>query len=151
MNGTHSDVSFTVGEEREEFKVHKAILSARSTYFSAMFRTGGMMESSLKKIEIESINDKDSFGRMMEFIYTNEILDLDKCNSLEIIPLLEISKQYLLDDLGHLVEYAACKTINQENIGKFMLLCATYNLMLLRDACKKFISVHGTKLRQVNS
>lgn len=149
VRGTHSDVSFIVGEEKVEFKVHKAILSARSSYFSAMFRIDKMVEKSLNKIEIDDTYGKHSFQRMMEFIYTNEVSDLEQCSSSEIIPLLEISSRYDLDDLRHLVEKAACEIIDHENIGKFMLLCGTHNLMLLRDACKKFISVHGTKLRQV--
>ena len=150
VRGTHSDVSLIVGEEKVEFKVHKAILSARSSYFSEMFQIGGMAENSSNKIVIDDINAEHSFQRMMEFIYTNEVSELEKCGSSEIIPLLEISMRYNLDYLRHLVEKAACKIINHENIGKFMLLCGTHSLMLLRDACKKFISVHGTQLRQVS-
>ena len=146
--GTHSDITFIVGEAKEEFKVHKSILSARCPYFEAMFRPGGMMESNIDKIEIERY-DRDSFYRMMEFIYTSEVLNIEECSSFCIISLLEISNHYLLNDLGRLAEVAACKIVNQENIGKFMLLCATHNTLLLRDACKKFVSVHGTKLRQV--
>lgn len=144
----HSDITFIVGEEKEEFYMHKAILSARSSYFEAMFRPGGMSESSKAEIEIGR-HDKDSFRRMMEFIYTAEILHLEDCTSAEIISLLEISHQYLLDDLASIAEAAACKIVKQDNIGKFMLLCATYNTLLLRDVCKRFVSVHGTKLRQV--
>lgn len=148
--GTHSDITFIVGEgeDKEEFKVHKAILSARSSYFEVMFRPGGMSESTLDKIEIEK-NDKESFRRMMEYIYTAEVLNLEECSSNEIISLLEISNQYLLEDLGNIAEVAACKIVSQDNIGKFMLLCATYNTMQLRNVCKRFVSLHGTKLQQV--
>lgn len=146
---THSDITFIVGENKEKFHVHKAILSARSSYFEAMFRPGGMSESSEVEIEIGR-HDKDSFKRMMEFIYTGEINDLDACSSAEIISLLEISHQYLLEELASIAEKAACKIVKQENIGKFMLLCATYNTLLLRDVCKRFVCVHGTKLRQVH-
>ena len=38
--GCHSDVTFCVGEEKEYILAHKAILSARSEYFNAMFREG---------------------------------------------------------------------------------------------------------------
>ena len=145
---THSDMTFIVGDEKQEFYVHKAILSARSSYFEVMFRPGGMSESAESKIEIER-HDKESFRRMLEFIYTAEILKLEQLSATEIIALLEISHQYLLDDLTSLAEAAACKIVTQQNIGKFMLLCATYNTLLLRDVCKRFISVHGTALRQV--
>ena len=146
--GTHSDITFIVGEEKEEFNVHKAILTARSSYFKVMFRPGGMSESTLDKITIER-HDKEIFRRMMEFIYTAEVSNLEECSASEIISLLEISNQYLLEELGNIAEVAACKIVNQDNIGKFMLLCATYNTMQLRDVCKSFVSLHGTKLQQV--
>ena len=103
-----------------------------------MFRPGGMSESADSKIEIQR-HDKESFRRMLEFIYTAEILKLEELSASEIIALLELSHQYLLDDLTSLAERAACKIVTQANIGKFMLLCATYNTLLLRDVCKRFI------------
>jgi hypothetical protein len=144
---THSDITFLVGESKEEFKAHKAILSARSSYFEAMFRPEGMSESSKSEILIER-HEKDTFSRMIEFIYTGEILDISKCCSSDVIDLLEMSMEYLLDDLGALSEKAASKLVCSENIGKLMLLCARYDLSILRDVCKKFVAEHGPQLRQ---
>lgn len=41
----------------------------RSSYFEAMFRPGGMIESSKGEVDM-SRHDKGTFCRMMEFIYT---------------------------------------------------------------------------------
>lgn len=146
--GWHSDVKFIVGEEREELAAHKAILSARSEFFEAMFRPGGMSESSRDEIEMLQ-HDKDSFRRMLEFIYAGDVEDLEECSSSEIIALLELSNAYLLEDLGKLCEHAAAKIVNMENIGKMMVFCSRYKSesLQLRSACTRFVSEHGRQLR----
>ena len=146
--GCHSDVTFIVGEDRMEFTAHKAILSARSDFFEAMFRPGGMIESSKAEIEMQQC-DKNAFRRMLEFIYGGDVEDLDQCSSGEIISLLEMSNEYLLLDLCKLCEHAAAKIVNTENIGKFMLLCSRYisESLLLRSACTRFVAEHGRQLR----
>ena len=47
-----SDVAFRVGSSEEIFQAHKAILCARSPYFAAMFRPGGMRESTADEVRI---------------------------------------------------------------------------------------------------
>jgi BTB/POZ domain len=47
--------------------------SIRSFYFEAMFRPGGMVESSKGEIQMAR-HDKNTFCRMMEFIYTGAYL-----------------------------------------------------------------------------
>ena len=44
----------------------------RSHYFEAMFRPGGMIESSKQEVRMER-HDKDTFSRMLEFIYTGKL------------------------------------------------------------------------------
>lgn len=43
--------------------------ASRSHYFEAMFRPGGMIESSKQEVRMER-HDKDTFSRMLEFLYT---------------------------------------------------------------------------------
>ena len=47
----------------------------RSSYFEAMFRPGGMIESSKGEVDM-SRHDKGTFCRMMEFIYTGMLFSL---------------------------------------------------------------------------
>lgn len=154
-SGNHSDIVFLVGEEREEISAHRAILSARNLYFEAMFRPGGMSESSEGRIEM-SRHDTASFKRMIEFIYTGGVNDLNTCTASEIISLLEMSNEYLLvssakPNLGVMCEEAASKVVNLENIGQLMLLCARYDSLLLRGVCKQFVVKHGKELRKDKS
>ena len=62
---TLSDVTFTV--QGEQFKAHKAILVARSDYFSTMFNCG-MTESKSNQIEIPDI-EPTVFEALLKFLY----------------------------------------------------------------------------------
>ena len=96
-NGALSDVTFLV--EGETIAAHRAILSARSEYFHAMFRVGGMSESrsgaEASPIHIPSA-DCASFKRMLEFLYTNSVRELPDCSAVEIIALLTLANEYLM-------------------------------------------------------
>jgi hypothetical protein len=146
LSSNHSDVTFVVGDAREDVMAHKGILSARSAYFAAMFRPGGMSESKRDAIEIAG-HDCPSFKRMLEFIYTNAVKDLDSCSSSEIISLLMIANEFVLDDLRGLCEQSASRVLGFENIGKFMLLSVKHNADDLRDACKHFVRENGPFLK----
>ena len=143
--GSYSDVTFLVGEQRDEFQAHKAILSARSEFFAAMFGNG-MSESSKNEIEMLE-HDANSFRRMLEFIYSGDVEDLEQCSPSEIISLLEMSHRCVLDDLGKLCEHSASKLVAMDNIGKFMLLCSRYESQQLRSACKRFVADNGRQLK----
>lgn len=138
--GIHSDVTFRVGEEKELIVAHKAILSARSEYFNAMFREGGMCES-IQNTPINITYDATAFRRMLEFIYTNYVQDINSCSGNEVISLLVLSNEYLLQDLRQICERNAAKLISLENIGRFMLLSQGHNASGLRDACADFVDV----------
>ena len=96
-NGALSDVTFLV--DGESIAAHRAILSARSEYFHAMFRVGGMSESrsgsEASPIHIPSA-DRASFKRMLEFLYTNTVRDLPDCSAVETIALLSLATEYLM-------------------------------------------------------
>ena len=176
--GTFADVTFIVGEERERFGAHKAVLSARSGYFDAMFSpfagdnsssssgssstspkggpaivassssSSSSPSSSSNATEIELVaHDKNAFRRMLEFVYAGDVEDLEEASSTDMISLLNLAEQYRLTDLAKLCEHAAAKIINFSSIGKFMLVCARYDLPQLRTACADYVSEHRRELR----
>jgi len=76
---SHSDIRFYFKATDEYIYAHKAVLSARSQYFNAMFRReSGMKESKNNIIEIHDYT-KDIFSLMLEFIYSNRICNIDSC------------------------------------------------------------------------
>jgi hypothetical protein len=144
--GSHADVTFVVGEEKETFEGHKVILSARSEFFEAMFRPGCMRESCKGEINMES-HDPHSFRRMLEFIYSGAVEDLEKASPSDVVLLLEMAHHFLLVDLARLCEHAASKMVCLDNIGRFMVLCARYESPILRSACTRYVSENSRQLR----
>jgi hypothetical protein len=136
-SGAHSDVTFIVDEGKLCIRAHKAILSARSDYFDAMLREGGMSESFQSEISID--HDGDSFKRMLEYIYADEISDIKDCDADEVLNILLTANQFVLDDLRVYVEPHAAKLLSVDNIAKFMLLSADKETSILREACIEYI------------
>lgn len=142
--GMHSDIKFILDLGDTTLLAHKAILSARSEYFEAMFRVGGMSESSRSEMKIN--HDASSFRRMLEFIYTNDVKDIDICSPNEAIELLVMANEYLLEDLRQLCETRVVTMITTDNIGKLLLLSAGHNASALRDACAEFVQENKVAL-----
>lgn len=143
-SGRHADVKFIVGEEEVEIPAHRAILSARAEYFSAMFREGGMLESTNGVVRTH--HDPNVFRRMLEFIYTNSVRDLATTPPNDIIALITLANEYLLDDLRVLCERAATRIISLDNITRLMLLSANHTGSGLREACLEFMRSHKQEL-----
>ena len=122
------------------------VIIIRSMYFEAMFRQGGMSESSMDQIVINE-HDKLSFSRLLEFIYSNGIKDIDKCSADEVISLLTMANQYVLDDLRLLCQHTAKPLITLDNIGKFFLLSQRNNAEGLKKACEMFIGKNKKELK----
>ena len=143
----HSDVTFIVGEERTEILAHRAVLSARSDFFAAMFKPGGMCESMKTIIEIQGQYSSSTFHRLLEFVYSNAVRDLDKIESSELISLLMLANEYLLEDLRVLCEQTAARCLDMSNIGALITLSAKHNAEALRRACLKFIQENNEEIR----
>ena len=69
-SGIHSDIILVV--KGKEFPVHKAILSARSPVFAAMFEHEDTKEANEGKVEITDILD-DVFQELLNYTYTSRI------------------------------------------------------------------------------
>ena len=167
-SGAHADVTFETGaltgdqegvggaeraadEARTsgcctEIPAHKAVLCARSEYFAAMFREGSMRES--MESVIRTSHDAITFRRMLEFVYSNDVLGLENCAPQELISLLILANEYLLEDLRTLCEMHAAKIISVDNISKLLLLSAGHNASVLRNACARYVTENKVRLAQ---
>ncbi|XP_057319020.1 speckle-type POZ protein B-like [Microplitis mediator] len=118
-SNTNCDVILVVGNEK--FKAHKIILSARSPVFLAMF-TNEMKENRDNEIAIPDMDPK-IFEKMLEFIYTDNVNDLDS-NS---VHLLEAADKYQLLKLKSLCEESLSKSASIDNAIKLMILADLHN------------------------
>lgn len=116
----------------ESIPAHRAVLAARSEYFTAMFREGGMSESVSEagtaptQIRIRS-HSAAAFRRMLEFLYSNSIADLAGCGARQVMALLQLANEYMLHPLRALCEHAASDLVSVESVGGFLLLSSRNN------------------------
>lgn len=71
MNGLFTDVSLQCGDSGQVFHCHKALLSARSSYFKVMF-TADMRERSNSVIKLTGV-DSVVLEALVNYVYTAEV------------------------------------------------------------------------------
>ena len=124
-----TDVALGVGGS--EFRCHKAVLAAMSSYFDAMF-SSGMRETEEGAIELHGL-DEVVIENILEYIYTGKI-DINNENAdlifsasvyLQIKPLQSICERFLLShtdldncvDVLHLANSNSCNDLANNVIG----------------------------------
>lgn len=93
-NGTYSDVSLIVGDDR--FQVHKIILSMRSEVFRNMFQSG-MQEAASDEIAIGEADPED-FRLFLEYIY-KDTLDPANMSIEKIGNLIDLGERYQVNGI----------------------------------------------------
>ncbi|KAK1937929.1 Uncharacterized protein P3T76_009666 [Phytophthora citrophthora] len=145
LSGAGSDITLEVGPDRDILRAHRLILTARCEIFEAMFRSGAMKESEDGMVRIED-HSPDMVSKMLEFIYTNRVVDLAKLNSNQLIDLLTLSEQYLLLPLKHLCEVAAQDVLSVGNVGRFLCAAEKFNASYLKEYCLAFFMDHSSDI-----
>ncbi|RLN63733.1 hypothetical protein BBJ29_008252 [Phytophthora kernoviae] len=145
LNCAGSDITLEVGPDREIIHAHRLILTTRCEIFNAMFRPGAMRESEAGVVRIED-HSPEMVSKMLEFIYTNRVLDMAKLNSNQLIDLLTLSEQYLLLPLKHLCEVAAQDVLSVGNIGRFLCAAEKFNAAYLKEYCLAFFMDHTNEI-----
>jgi len=148
-SGSHADVKFLAGIDREEIKAHKVILSSRSAYFQAMFREDNVMIENREGV-IVTPHEPRIFRKLLEFIYTDNVKGLDVCDSDELVELMMTANEFVLDDLRIMCEKFSHRVITIDNIGKLLLLSNQHNASVLKSECAKFVKLNSAELA-VNS
>lgn len=130
----YSDVTLVCGHK--EFPVHKAILSARSKVFQAMFEHK-MLETERSRVEIEDI-DGDIMLEILRFIYTGKAPNMDKLAD----ALLSAADKYCLERLKVQCEETLCTTIDRDNVADTLILADLHCATQLRQQAIDFINTH---------
>ncbi|XP_057318997.1 speckle-type POZ protein-like [Microplitis mediator] len=138
--GTKSDVVITVGDKK--FQAHKLILGTRSPVFDAIF-SHDMKEKKENEIEIPDV-DPEIFKKLLEFIYTDKVSDLDD-NAEE---LLEVADKYQLQLLKDMCTVSLSQTIDVENAIPIMLFADRNNVQQLIEYAEKFIIINFQKIKK---
>eukprot|EP00968_Pinguiococcus_pyrenoidosus_P007590 scaffold510_cov242-Pinguiococcus_pyrenoidosus.AAC.7 len=143
----HCDCSFVLRSEPdgEPIRAHKAILGARGEYFRAAFRKGGLRESSSNVVEIDG-HVRPTVLRMLEYIYTNRVAGLSKCNANEILHTLRLAEEFIIPGLKSICEVEAKRQMNRENVVQMLFCSDKYDAEHLRCACMDFITQNSEEV-----
>ncbi|XP_044579481.1 speckle-type POZ protein-like [Cotesia glomerata] len=133
-----TDVTINVGDEK--FRAHKSILMARSCVLAAMFNNE-MIEKKENTVTIPDI-DPQIFEKILEFIYTDQVSDLDENAEL----LLEGADKYQLQSLKEMCEESLSKTLTFENAFKLSIFADFHNANHLLKFTDNFILLNVDKV-----
>lgn len=138
-----ADVVFLLGEER--VPAHRAILSARSAHFRAMF-SSGMRESQEEEVRIPSIRPH-IFRAMLEYIYTDTV----EITADIAIELYEAADLYALDSLKNRCEHVLERQISVDNAAALLQVSDELGATALKDICVTFIVRHFDACTQAST
>jgi speckle-type POZ protein len=133
---------FTISAGNKNFKVHKAVLAARSPVLSAMLDHDNTEEA---RTGIMNITDVDGpvIKEMLKFLYSGYYSETDHDLAED---LLIAADKYRLDDLKQHCERTLMKGINFENACQLLILGDIYCAKNLKDTAVRFITRNATQI-----
>ena len=132
---TNSDVTFLVGGER--ILAHKAILSARSEYFKAMFGSD-VKENVLNEVDISDVEPK-VFKGLLQFLYSG----LPPKNLSEIsLDLLVVADKYCVQEMEDLCEKDVCDNLDASDVVDALIVADKINNEKLMSHAKAVFRGH---------
>ena len=134
-SGDYSDVVLTV--RGQQFPVHKAILAARSSVFSALF------VNEVKDPVVQTIDvDPDVMKEALRYIYTGRVRNLESISK----ELLRVASAYKIDGLQALCEESVCKSLSVDNAVDVLSLAERCKADKLKSKAVGFIAAHAVEL-----
>lgn len=128
--GIESDFTFVIGTE--EIKAHKAILSARFSYFSTMLASG-MVETSSNICRLEDV-DAEAFKHLLKYIYCGKLPDDWAETAFSLLPLADrFNLPELRDACAHWME----KGLTMKNVCDTLIAADLYQCADLKKKCLK--------------
>ncbi|XP_015119381.1 speckle-type POZ protein A [Diachasma alloeum] len=129
-----SDVVVIASNER--FFAHKVILATRSPVFAAMFEDNRTNEVRIEHIAPVGVE------AMLEFIYTDEVTDLDRRANI----LLEAAYKFQLPRLKTMCEMVIYKALKASNAADLLILTHESHSSKLKDHVMNFIVDHFSEV-----
>ncbi|XP_064459369.1 speckle-type POZ protein-like [Ornithodoros turicata] len=136
--GQFSD--FIISVDNREYRVHKAILAARSPVFMAMLESPSK-ESLENKMTIEDLRP-DVVEQMLAFMYSGTAPEIDSMAE----ELLRAADKYQLPFLKTICAQHMKSKLSVKTAADLLLLADTYSVPELKTSVLSFISVYGAEV-----
>lgn len=140
----HTFADCILASGNKEFKVHKAILAARSPVFSAMFEHG-MAEARNDRVQIDDV-DPDVLKEMLRFMYTGLAPNMERMAD----DLLAAADKYQLERLKVLCEQAMCMSLSNENSCDTLTLADLHSAEHLKMQAIEYINLHANEVMETD-
>lgn len=140
QNDTDSaDTTVVVGDE--EFRVHAAVLSARSSVFKALLhRKGDSKSISLSEIE------PDVFKLLLRYLYTGELPQGDAATVEMHQHLLVAADRFDVASLFQACECALVCSLSVESAGYTLVLAEQHGAKILKSAALQYVTTHAREV-----
>lgn len=125
-------------------KLHKSLVSARSTVFNSMF-SSQLYEGQSNSLEL--YQNPEALKALFQFIYTGKL----SCPSGLIIELLDLSNFYGIPGLKQLIEISLSKMLDKDNLSELFEVSITNDARLLYESCISYYSTHSKELRSIST
>ena len=140
-----SDVTFNV--RGQKLAAHKAILSARSPVFAAMFQHP-TKETLTGSVDVHDI-EPEVFKIMLRFIYTGQVVS--KQMEEVATELLATADKYFLENLKHECENHLVQQMSPENCFKLLSLDCNNPAYYLKEKALDFLRKNPSKVMSLDS
>ncbi|OXU28888.1 hypothetical protein TSAR_009577 [Trichomalopsis sarcophagae] len=123
-----------ISNDDHEFRIHSAILAARSVVFKAIMLRLDLRE---KRDRIVRIEDADGtvLAETLRYIYSGKVENLKEIKT----PLMAVARKYMLDGLMDMCVQAMKEDINVDNAVESFTLADLYQIQDLKNCAKDFI------------
>lgn len=138
-----SDVTFEV--DGKFIQAHKALLSARSPVFRAMFQTQ-MEEQCTDKVRIEDI-EFDVLQALMKYIYSANFDENIEGSSqpLFVVKLFAAADKYQIEYLRDMCELHICNSLNSDVVISALITGHLHESSMIKHACFDLLSTLNLK------
>lgn len=143
---TKAFCDFTIKTAGESFRVHRAILAARSPVFGAMF-SAGLKESKNDLVELDDV-DAESMRIFLRYIYTDK-LEFEESASVDLkLTIFQMADQYHIPRLRALSELVLIKSLSKETVCEILKVADTHGAKYLRHNGLVYVRLHRTALAE---
>ena len=132
-----------------EIRVHRSILTARSDYFKALFRSDTFSESEQCVVRVEAGFSEAHVRGVLSFLYTNRVPRITQSSTEHLLALFQLADQWLLPSLKKTVERELVNHVAAETVARLYSAAEDYGASgggLLKTACVEYIRSNLKKL-----